>query len=911
MKQIRFSAIIVPALILIAGIAYLGWWLFPKFQQTTESPYKAIPPDAALIIRINNPANVIDDLEHSNVLWKELSNLPGVLAFRDKVHLLDSLVKKNDELLQISRKNPLLMTMVQTDKTSFGFLFLIAFPESSPEEKITRFIEDRFGDNAKILVSKYGSGSLVRITLKDKKDAFYFAVRKGVFIGSFTPGVIKKAIDQFYLNIPSILNTGFSRAEVVTGKKADANIYICYPMLYPFLVKQLQEEWFAEAYKSASFADWTGLDLILKKDELLVNGYTTVTDSARQYAGIFAGQLPQKISVPAILPENTASFIFTGLSDVERYYRNFQAFATQKTGFLDQFPVFEAIQRAWKINLAEHLVPWIGNEICMATVVPDMDEPDENCYAVFKVRDPYLADSLLKSLRKQTGSHNAVLLLKKQPVYNLGIPNLIPAVFGKKYSRITGSFYTFIAEYVVFANDIHTMEYFIEAYNSKKTLDRTREYSQLREHISDNANVFCFFNTKKNIPKLKSILNDDLSRELESGIDSLRKFESASIQLSNNGNGLLTTFFVHFNPASGTEGPLKWQLALDTTVTGKPQILDAARNGTNLVLATDQLNNLYASDAAGAIRWKTKLPGAPMGPVQTIIPAGQDSVMFLVNTREQLCLLTCKGTFAEKYPLKFKGEAVAGMTVLSPKKREYEVLIPFADKKIHVFHIPGSIENILDPGLPEVISKPVQFLQAGKKDYLFITEKNGQVAITDMNGRQTIRPDKQQRFSQNALFYLNLTNKKSSFIADDPSGKVIYLPEAGKPTGAKFNIFTPDHLFLYEDINKDGSWEFIYFDKNKLYYYNRFFKLLYSYVFTREITVPPYLITLPDGTRFIGVVSGPSGGIYLFGKEGIIETEAGIRGNTAFDVGNLTGDGYWDLVIGAGKTLKNYRLPKE
>ena len=140
---------------------------------------------------------------------------------------------------------------------------------------------------------------------------------------------------------------------------------------------------------------------------------------------------------------------------------------------------------------------------------------------------------------------------------------------------------------------------------------------------------------------------------------------------------------------------------------------------------------------------------------------------------------------------------------------------------------------------------------------------------------------------------------------------MIYLADNGKRSESSSTIFTPSHSFFYEDINKDGSWEFIYYDRNKLYYYNRFFKLLYSYVLTRTITFPPWLITLPDGTRIIGVLSASPGGIYLFGKDGIIDTKAGITGNTPFDIGDLSGDGYWDLLIGDGKFLKNYRLPKE
>ena len=115
-----------------------------------------------------------------------------------------------------------------------------------------------------------------------------------------------------------------------------------------------------------------------------------------------------------------------------------------------------------------------------------------------------------------------------------------------------------------------------------------------------------------------------------------------------------------------------------------------------------------------------------------------------------------------------------------------------------------------------------------------------------------------------------------------------------KTSEATFNLFSPAHLFFYEDFNNDRKYGFIFYDKGKIYYYDRFYKLQYSY-----------------GKRWIGAVSSPANEIYLFGKEGLIEMEPGIRGNTAFTVGTYGNENHWNLIVGSGKSLKNYRLPKQ
>jgi hypothetical protein len=159
-------------------------------------------------------------------------------------------------------------------------------------------------------------------------------------------------------------------------------------------------------------------------------------------------------------------------------------------------------------------------------------------------------------------------------------------------------------------------------------------------------------------------------------------------------------------------------------------------------------------------------------------------------------------------------------------------------------------------------------------------------------------------------FYINKTNRKGLFLTTDPTGKVLYFQESGRTSEATFSIFSNGHSFLYEDINNDGSYEFIFYDRNKISFYNRFYKLIYSYVFRRDLSVTPFIIDLPGGEKRIAAVSGPANEIYLFGINGLIDILPGIRGNTAFTIGTLGTDPGLKLLIGAGKNMKCYSLPK-
>jgi hypothetical protein len=60
----------------------------------------------------------------------------------------------------------------------------------------------------------------------------------------------------------------------------------------------------------------------------------------------------------------------------------------------------------------------------------------------------------------------------------------------------------------------------------------------------------------------------------------------------------------------------------------------------------------------------------------------------------------------------------------------------------------------------------------------------------------------------------------------------------------------------------------------------------------------------------IGYVVPETNELFLFDQNGYRELESGIRGNTPFDVGFLENNAQLNLVVGAGRFLKNYRLPK-
>jgi len=262
--------------------------------------------------------------------------------------------------------------------------------------------------------------------------------------------------------------------------------------------------------------------------------------------------------------------------------------------------------------------------------------------------------------------------------------------------------------------------------------------------------------------------------------------------------------------------------------------------------------------------------------------------------------------------MRFPAHATNGLTLLDYKKNhDYRILVAFQDHHVYNFTLRGrSAPDWERPGLNEEITQPVKHVVIGHTDHLIISGNHGSTIITDKTGNPSINLSPRFQHSVNSGFFNNRSAKKGVLITSDPDGKVIFIQDNGKTAEVTLNLFSPSHYFFYEDINGNGYPEFIFFDKNNLYYYSKSYKFIYSYGFRREIIAPPFVIRTPDHKVFFGMVSPETNELYLFDKYGFRELGPGIRGNTPFEIGHVESQREMNLVVGSGKFVKNYRLTK-
>lgn len=913
MKYLKHAILILSLGIVVTGMIYLIFFFYNQFRQPAESPYKAIPEKTSFVIKLNRPGTLWEEITRSNLIWNNLTGIPGIKTLNDQLLFLDSILKNNEKVSGMILANPLIIALSLTGRTTHGWLILSSVRGSGTESLIRDFLEQTFNDRITIITTPYSSTTLFQVIFPAEKKTVYMAVYKGVFIFTYQPTLAKKALDQLALNLPSLYTKDFQRIESTTGKNVDANMYLHYPFMESFLSKLLKDYPGNDSYKFSKFAEWSGLDIHIKNDELLANGYTTYNDSSNHYLRIFAHQTPQKISLSSVIPDNIYYFTWMGTNDIQQYYQYLLEHARKDNTYRISTEQLEALRDLYQGDFSEYFLPWSGNELALVVSPGGNLDAARECYALVRLSDIRSADSLLKKLAKVTGKKADSTVYNEQTIFRIELEGIIPGIYGSMFQQVSGCCYTFINGYVVFGNTISSMKNYIGKIQNGMVIGNDRKYLDHAEGLSEEANLFFYFNTSRGVSDFKSFLSEELNSALEPLTDTLRKCESFSVQITNRGGIFYTHLLLHYNPDLSKDGPLHWQAVLDTAIYRQPKIVKAVRLGNSAVLVSDVSNTLYMIDTSGNICWKVRLPGKSVGDIHEIFMENADSSSFFLATENHICLVHGNGTSGKDFPLNLPYKAIGGLVICNFKdSKESVILIPLSDKKIHAYSLTGRpLKKWYYPSPGEEIRKSPQHLKVQNKDFIIITGKSGKILITDSRGKSLIRTGKSLLVSANNVFYLNRTNKKGIFLSTDIEGKVNYIRENGKLSEATFNFFTPSHTFIYTDIDNDGSSEFIFFDLNKIYYYNRFYKLIYSYSLTREIRMPPFLIERPDGEKLIGLFSESTKEVYLFGKKGLWETDPVIRGTTPFDVGALTRERGLELVIGSGRYLKSYRLSKE
>lgn len=935
-KRNRSIFLIVACLIVIAL-----FFIF-RFNSNTgrNLPLNAVPPDAVMIVEVKQAGELWEELSTKSGVWQELLNFNLFAEADRQILFLDSVFAANDCTSGILKDHSVYISFHILESGDAGIIYLTALPEKCSNAEAESMVKDAAGENITISEKEFFGENMSEVHLTDPDRSFYYVISNGVFIISFESALVADALMQQRSDKPLSQNMSFSKVQSTAGKKVQANLYINFNKLPDFIEILANEKTSSLISELTGFAGWSALDVSIKNDALLFNGFATA-DTAGGYLNLFDGQSPQEIEITSAIPASAAAFLAYGFSNFETWYASYKTYLERK-GRLEQYNAKLAeLNRKYDTDVEKEITTWLGNEMAVVITEPSDTGFSENMFLVIKADNIENASTLLKKnslsvekkivtpkktsktkksknkkskaktvdVTEESAITEKLTEIKDNTIYEYKVTGVFPALFGGAFKGINGKYYVIEDNYVIFGNTLSAIKSYIKDYNAEKILENSNSYQAFSKNVSAESNLYLYCNVRKSLGIFMKYANDNISGYIGENLSLFKNFDALAFQLKSSNDMFYCNLCLRTNTVIVSESNALWSVELDSTVIGRPLIVSDTAGKPRNIVAFDIANNMYLINAKGEIKWKLNLKERPLGEVELIDCDKNNKYQYLFNTESYLYMVDSDGSFHTKFPVKFDEPSTAPLTLVDySKNKDYRIIVP-CGREVYNFQKDGTLTKgwSIVKTKSNLITK-VSYLKFNGTDCYAVTDKTGNIYLFNRKGEEFIELKETPWAAPFSKFYVKASAGKqdASIITSDLKGNLLSITSKGTINKTVVPDLSAQHFFFYVDFNDDKKKEYVFIDKTKLSIYSADMKLINSYTFPSDIIISPEYFEDVAGKNFMGVFCSKVQKIYVIDKECTIKEGYPMEATTMFTIGSLNSDDTYNLLFGNGSTIYNY-----
>lgn len=900
MTRKKIISITISALVSLFVLASAYYFLIrPQPSSGSHQLIRAIPPDAAFILQFEQLGSFLSDFSQT-AYWKDLKKMEQIAQIDHIVATMDSSINTNPRAAKFLADYPSAISFHLNQDTSLTFMFLLEMPSVFYRRAFEQIIHPSLSPTG--LTRKTHRGKTIyQGNFRDLPIVLTYAFTGGLFLASNDTTVILHTIDHLLSSSEGILdNPSFAQLYSTRGKMVNAHLFINNEQLKPIISLLIRADKVG-SLKGFSFpGGWTVLDLFLKEKELLMNGFTAITDTTDTFYRIHLKSGPQTATILPILPYNTVFSVQTGFEQLDVFMDG-----PMRDSLLD-YRFVSPDDPSKTLDLKKRMESIAQKEIAMAFTGPYGASVSDNAYLI--VHSDNLANSLISLDLLTDPKTSSIPPAGGFPIRKLKTANPFRIIFSPLASDNTFQWYTTLGDHIIFAKTLSAVQKFAAYYQAGKVLGQMPLYSDYLDNVPDKTNISIQLNIRNAGDAVLTFLKDPVARFIRQSKTTLDRFDGLTVQYSAMGELLYTTIHLNYHPEYVAETPYIWKTPLDSTIQKGPFLLQNLFAQEGYILVFDRLNQMVLLDGSGKIQWKTMLSGPVLSDVFQVYGNRINQNWILFNTADYIYMYDLMGEPVGEYPLPLPSKAVNGLAVFDfEKKKNYRIFVACEDHTVYNFDINGKqVKGWKLPETESIVPFTAEHLVARNKDFLIFTQMDGQVLMTDRRGDTRLRIEKSFTNSTRSGFYSIGSPGSESLVTSDIYGSIIFLTPSGRITMKNFGDFLPDHYFLVTDLDNDRKNDFVFLDRNQLTVFSQSKDTILSFSFEEPINHRPLVFELPSQGTHLGFYSTDSGKIYLFNKDGLLEWSEGIVSDRSFQIGYLKDKNTLHLITGYRNMVYDY-----
>ena len=922
-KVILFSGIII----LIAAVAFLGIKYFPVKKEkpviqtfsTKQNPaFKAVPQKSPLIVEVKDQDGFFNAIKGDNPLFAEFRSTPEFENIFSNISRFRDFVSSRSGIGNLLKSKSIIISVNSSGKNQLANLFLIQLNDQNESNSVIDVVSRELGSEYTISRRNYDNTTV--INAKSSNLSFYFACANDIFMISEDFILVEEALRQS--NSANLLtNKEFTELYKTIEETALANIFINHQTISQVLSKVVAPEIRKTLTQIASYSNWSELDLSAKSTALELNGYSVTRDSSDNYLNIFHNQEAQKLTIDKAIPVNSSYFVALNLKNTGLFIDQYESYLRTKGNYYPREMNLIEFKKKTNTDPVKLIKDLAGTQVAGVYTNINKSNPFQNRFFVVElINSKEAGEKLGKAFSEYSRSGkagdekmmNEYVVGSKKPfnIYRLPIANMAESLFGRAFSGINAQYFALYEKYLICGDNLPGMKNYLQSLASGKTLANDSIYQISNKESQPKPNFYLYSRIPK-VFRLKDVLfKPEVGAMLSSNEDVIRKFSTFSWQFSISDKMIKNRLELKYDPNFKEEPQAIWQLKLEGKLAQKPVLVLNHKDLPNReVIVCDNQNNLSLINKEGLVLWTINIPGEIMSDIHQIDLYRNNKFQYVFNTKTQLYVIDRMGNKVGKYPITFKSIASNGVSVAEyGNNKEYRFIIAGEDKKVYLFDRDGRlIPKWNFEGTESLVTSPIQHFDIDGKDYLVVSDKQN-IYFLDRQGKS--REGQPAPFARSAcpLYFFNDGNPR--LISTDQQGRIHILDFTGQAEVKEVGKFGPAHRFAAEDLNGNGSPEYIFADGKKLTILSSDGKKMGEHSFSDVISETPFVCSMGKGNAKVGVVVKGENKVYLLDKNGSIARGFPLEGDTNFILGKFNDSNAWfNLIVGEqNNTLVNYRI---
>ncbi len=841
LKKVIYAGLV--ALFFLAMFIYVQL-RFTSDKQQGQDVYGYVSSRSALICQLDKVDELTKTLQHSNLIWSDLINIP----FWNRVDLF---LKDIDQKASIVDR--IVISAIQNSAKEFDFITFISFKQALTHNEIKEI--STFKDVKH--VGTYQTIDLYQIT-QQEKELFYFL--DGQIAGvSVSKQLLEEAIDVSSQAERSLKqSTTFLKAQRYAGSDLDGNLFINFKHS-PIVFSQAMSKKHRDQLEILqNVGDWLSLDLQVKPNYINANGFIVNADSSQSILNYFDGQYPIKSGMSQVIPSKAAFAMNFMFSDFYGYLSRLHQGKVLS-------PSIERISEAFT------------GEISYALVSKGQLNNYEKL-AILKIRDDQALQRVLDQVE-----------LSK---------DYLQRYFGSFFKEFKSQSHKIVDDYLFVAESQQVLDWFVKTPLKVNSLSSDVRFQEFNRHFAKKSNVQVYIRPSEN----KLLLADYLSAQSLVFIEKydflFHKFETVGMHLSREQDNLFyATLQATYNASKSNYPSMLWEYFGEDKFTRQPFYFKNHRTGLYDVAIQDNSNQFYLISAGGKAIFKRQFNSPIQGSIYQVDAFKNNKHQLLFATLNKVYLIDRDGKDVEGFPIdvaqKISNQGVQLFDY--DQNKNYRILIGTKDHKILNYNISGSpVEGWAFQKTSTELAAPIKHTSVQNKDYLTAIDEKGAVYVFNRKGESRINLDRAVKLQYADFDVVKAQDIESSFICyTDNVGAIHKLYFNGEHRIEPHQNFVSNHSFK-RTVQPDQKVRYVYTSKNKLEVFSTSLDTIFSFQAPSRLDagVKTYIF---NEQEYIGAVSKAAEQIYLLDQKGALYKHFPLPGVTQFSIKDINADGKLDL----------------